>query len=229
VSLARRLASPDPANPGQERIGILGGTFDPIHLGHLILAEEARIALSLACVLFVPAAQPWRKSGTQITPALDRLAMVRLAIEGNEHFFASLLEIERGGPTYTADTLEELRVTAPTAQLWFILGTDALRDLPNWKDPERIVAQARLAVAPRSDAGAEELNRLDVFPQRWRDRLDLLPMPQLEMSSSELRRRLRAGISTRYWLPSAVAEYAQAHRLYEGARPAGETGGGHGN
>jgi nicotinate-nucleotide adenylyltransferase len=200
-----------------ERIGVLGGTFDPIHIGHLILAEEARIALALDQVLFVPAAQPWRKSDRTISPAADRLVMVRLAIAGNVHFHASTLEIDRGGPTYTADTLEELHAAAPQAALWFILGADALHDLPNWKEPDRILKQARLAVARRPDPQQDSISGGEAFPQSLVDKIDPLPMPLISMSSSELRRRLREGISVRYWLDPSVADYARDHALYETA------------
>lgn len=213
------MVSPEQANPVVERIGILGGTFDPIHIGHLILAEEARIALSLDRVVFMPAAQPWRKAGRSISSAKDRLAMVRLAIEGNEHFEVSTAEIDRGGPTYTVDTLNQLRENMPGASFWFILGADALQDLPNWKEPARIVAQARLAVAPRSDASPAGLKTLGALPVTLRRKVDVLPMPQVAMSSSTLRERLRAGISTRYWLPPRVQDYALDHGLYVHERP----------
>lgn len=197
------------------RLGILGGTFDPIHLGHLILAEESRLALGLDRVLFMPAAQPWRKAGRRIAPSGDRLAMVKLAIAGNPHFVPSELELQREGPTYTADTLERVRVQiGPEPLLWFILGSDALLDLPHWEDPERILACARLAVTDRAALTPESMERLeDRLPGISRG-IDFVPMPRVAISSTELRRRLRQGISTRYWLPEAVERYAIERGLY---------------
>lgn len=196
------------------RIGILGGTFDPIHIGHLILAEEARVILQLDVVLFIPAAQPWRKAGRDITAAADRLEMVRLAIQDNPSFRASSIEIDRSGLTYTVDTLDALRATFQDAGFWFILGADALMDLPNWKEPGRILSLARLAVASRASTPLGNLEELNRYLPGVGSRVDQVPMPSVSISSSELRRRLREGTSTRYWLPEAVRRYAVEHRLY---------------
>ncbi|MGH7622738.1 MAG: nicotinate-nucleotide adenylyltransferase, partial [Gemmatimonadaceae bacterium] len=134
---------------GAVRVGVLGGTFDPVHNGHLILAEQARVELALDLVLFIPAGEPWRKSQRAITPGSERLAMLRLAIEGNDGFGISDIELRRPGPTYTADTLETLAAERLDDEFWFIIGSDALADMPNWHEPERIVRHATLAVAPR--------------------------------------------------------------------------------
>jgi len=150
--------------------------------------------------------------------------MVRLAIDGNEHFEVSTAEIDRGGPTYTVDTLEQLCANAPGASFWFILGADALADLPNWREPARIVAQARLAVAPRPDAPVEP-KAFSEMPAALRRKIDVLPMPQVAISSSTLRERLHAGVSTRYWLPPSVEDYAVDHGLYAHERPASRAGG----
>ena len=132
------------------RWGILGGTFDPIHLGHLLLAEEGREILALDKVLFVPAGQPWLKAGQPLTSAVHRLRMVELATADNPHFEALRWEVERPGPSYTVDTLERLRAeTGAAVGLHFILGLDALADFPRWKAPERILQMANLAVVPR--------------------------------------------------------------------------------
>jgi nicotinate-nucleotide adenylyltransferase len=200
-----------------ERVGVLGGTFDPIHIGHLLLAEETRLALRLDQVVFIPAGQPWRKAGRRITPAADRLAMVELAIAGNPAFAVSRIEVERQGPTYTVETLEGLRQQCgPETRLWFILGSDALEDLPNWREPQRILSLARLAVAGRE---ADDRSAIEALEQRLpglRTRVDGVPMPRVEISSSELRRRLHSGVTARYWLPESVEKYIQRHRLYEG-------------
>jgi nicotinate-nucleotide adenylyltransferase len=208
------LASADGAPNQVPRLGILGGTFDPVHLGHLILAEETRVALRLDSVIFIPAAQPWRKAGRAISSAVDRLAMVELAISANPFFAVSQIEILRAGPTFTADTLDELHEAQPDADLWFILGSDALLDLPNWKDPGRILARARLAVAIRDAVPAQETARLEQLLPGLAGRVDMVPMPQVCISSSELRRRLSLGKTARYWLSDSVQRYASDHRLY---------------
>jgi nicotinate-nucleotide adenylyltransferase len=140
--------------------------------------------------------------------------MVRLAIADNPQFEVSTAEIERSGPTYTADTLEHLHERVPEADLWFILGSDALLDLPNWKDPHRILAQARLAVACRAPLAPERLAEVERLVPGVRSHTDFVPMPQVSVSSSELRQRLRAGVSTRYWLPAPVERYAVERGLY---------------
>lgn len=201
----------------ETRLGILGGTFDPIHIGHLILAEETRLRLGLDRVIFMPAAQPWRKSDRQVTAAADRLAMVLLAIEENPHFIPSEIELQRHGPTYTAETLAQVRAEIGfEPELWFILGADALLDLPYWENPDRILEYARLAVTDRGRLMPESLERLEQRLPGIGARIDLVPMPRVGISSTELRRRLRDGHSTRYWLPLAVERYAQQHALYSG-------------
>jgi nicotinate-nucleotide adenylyltransferase len=218
--------SPNSSQPVSQRIGLLGGTFDPIHLGHLILAEEARLSLSLDRVLFIPAGTPWRKAGREISPAADRLTMVSRAIASNPSFEVSRVELNREGPTYTVDTLQTLRMElGEGVRLWFILGADALLDLPHWKDPARILAAARLAVAAREGSPALDLSRLEALIPGLRLRLDYVPMPGVGVSSSELRRRLSEGISTRYWLPAEVERYAREHRLYARRRPSGVAAG----
>jgi len=132
-------------------IGILGGTFDPIHIGHLILAVEARVQLRLDEVLFVPAGQPWLKVERNITPAFHRVEMVRRAIASNPYFKLCTLEVERPGPSYTVDTLMALRdMQGAEANFFFILGRDTLADLPSWKEPNRLLQICHLVVAPRS-------------------------------------------------------------------------------
>ena len=197
------------------RTGILGGTFDPVHLGHLIVAEEARLALGLEQVLFMLAAQPWRKAGKAVSAGADRLAMVRLATADNPAFAASEIELQREGPTYTADTLAALRAELGSeAELWFLMGADALLDLPNWKDPEQIIALARLAVVERDGGAGAAVTQVERVLPGIAARIQRVAMPRIDMSSTELRRRLREGRSTRYWLHPAVERYATEHKLY---------------
>ncbi len=202
---------PAPLVPGS--LGILGGTFDPIHHGHLAIAEEAREALGLEQVLFVPAGTPPHKPGRPVTAAGHRLAMVELAIAGNPSFAASRIEIDRDGPSYTAATLEAMR-SAGHRDLWFILSSEALAGLPGWHRPDRVLELARLAVVPRGGATTPDAAWLEArFPGRA-DRFAFLSGPLLPISGSVVRRRAAAGRSIRYLVPELVASYAADHRLY---------------
>lgn len=193
------------------KVGVLGGTFDPVHLGHLVLAERARDELSLDLVLFVPAGDPWRKSHREITPAEHRLAMLQLAVEGNDAFGVSDLEIRREGPTYTADTLAVLAAERLDDEFYFIVGADALADMPNWHEPERIVEHARLAVAPRD---VQEANIAALALPAIAGRIVQFTMPPLAVSSTEVRERIAAGRSVRYLVGDRVLDYIGERGLY---------------
>jgi nicotinate-nucleotide adenylyltransferase len=193
------------------RVGVLGGTFDPVHVAHLRLAEEAREALDLDEVLFVPAGDPWRKSERAIAAAAHRLAMLELAVEGNDDFAISDIELRREGPSYTADTLEALAGERLDDEFWFIVGADALSDLPNWHEPARIVAHARLAVAPRE---AQDANVAALTIPGISERIDTFSMPELDISSSDIRARVAGGRSIRYLVPDEVGAYIAEHGLY---------------
>ncbi len=200
-------------------LGILGGTFDPIHHGHLLIAEEAREALGLERLLLVPAAVPPHKPGRSVTDATHRLAMVELAIAGNPAFEVGRQELDRGGPSYTVDTLLALRAERGSAagDPWLILSGESLGELPTWRDPDRILTLCRLAVVPRD--GYADLDRAWVaarFPGR-EDRVRFLPGPLLPISGSVVRRRAAAGRSVRYLVPDAVAAYIAQHHLYTGS------------
>lgn len=205
---------------GRVRVGVLGGTFDPIHIGHLVLAEQAREQLALGEVLFVPAGDPWRKAGRRITPAGDRVAMVELAIAGNPAFHVCRIEVERPGPSYSVETLARLAAERPEAELYFILGEDALFDLPNWKDPAGIVSLARIAVAARGPG-----SRLDALPPERLERLVpglgarfvRVEMPAIGVSATDLRERVRRGATVRYLVPEAVERYIRERGLYREA------------
>lgn len=198
------------------RLGVMGGTFDPIHQGHLILAEQARDQLGLNQVLFVPAGQPWRKAGRKIAPVEQRVAMTRAAIAGDPHFALSLVEAERTGPSYTVETLAALlQEYGPQAQLWFITGQDALADLPHWRNPAGIVRLARLAVAARPGWDlAVPRALLDMVPD-VAAAIDRINMPQVDISSTDIRRRIAANHSIRYLVPEAVAKHIEQEGLYE--------------
>ena len=194
-------------------VGIMGGTFDPIHHGHLVIAEEAREALGLERVVFMPAAMPPHKPGRPVTPAVDRLAMLQLAIKDNDAFEVGTVEIERGGPSFTVDTLAEL-AAGGVGEPWLILSAEALASFPSWRRPDRILDLARLAVVPRG--GYETLDEAWVrahLPGR-EDRFRFLPGPLLPISGSVVRRRAAAGRSVRYLVPDGVARYIADHSLY---------------
>jgi len=199
------------------RLGILGGTFDPPHVGHLTLAEEARLALGLDQVLFVPAGAPWRKAERELSAREDRLAMVRLAVGDNPTFAVSTVEVNRAGPSYTADTMTELGDQfGRETELFFIMGADSLADFPHWHEPQRILELARLAVAERpepEDVALEE-GLAEDLARAMRERVVWLRMPLIAISASAVRERVRRGLSIRYWVPPAVEEYIQQHGLY---------------
>jgi nicotinate-nucleotide adenylyltransferase len=194
-------------------IGVLGGTFDPIHIGHLVVAEEARIKLGLREVFFVPAGQPWLKLDRNITPAVHRVEMVRRAIADNPHFKLCTLEVERPGPSYTVDTLTMLRKQLGSeASLFFILGRDTLAELPLWKEPEKLVQLCRLVVAPR--LGSKDLKHLETAIPRLLDKVIQLDMPVIGISSSEIRQRIAQGLPIRYLVPPEVEKYIAEHKIY---------------
>jgi nicotinate-nucleotide adenylyltransferase len=195
-------------------IGIMGGTFDPIHVGHLAVAEEAREALGLDRVLFVPARQPPHKAPGSVTRVGDRVAMVQLAIADNPAFELSMVEVERTGPSFTVDTVEALARGNPGAALHLILSAETFAELPTWHEPERLFDAARMAVVPREGYPAPDPAWLTgAFPGR-EDRVDYLEGPRLGLSSTALRARVAAGRSIRYLVPAAVAAYIAEHELY---------------
>jgi nicotinate-nucleotide adenylyltransferase len=198
-----------------KRMGILGGTFDPPHYGHLALAENARVQLQLDRVLFVPAGQQPLKRNRIITPARHRAAMVEAAIADNADFSLSRVDLDRPGPHYTTDTLALLRKAYPEAELFFLIGGDSLAQFAAWQDPAGIVQQARLAVMPRPgwEANLEELEQ--TVPGVC-ERLTWLDAPCLDVAASDLRRRARQGLPLRYLVPPAVEAYIREHRLYTG-------------
>jgi nicotinate-nucleotide adenylyltransferase len=200
-----------PAGAGP--IGILGGTFDPPHLAHLAVAEEAREALGLARVLFVPAGQPWQKADRAVTPGPLRLAMVERAIMGNPFFVADPREVNRPGPSYSVETIAELAAETG-AEPWFILSAEALAGLSTWRDPERILALARLCVVPREGAPDAAVALFRQGHPEAADRIAVLDHPRLAISSTLVRDRVRAGRSIRYLVPDAVAAMITEYALY---------------
>jgi nicotinate-nucleotide adenylyltransferase len=201
-----------------QRVAVFGGTFDPVHLGHLIMAEQAREQARLDQVWFVPAASPPHKQGLAVTPFAHRAEMLHLAVAGQPSFRVEELEKDRPGPSYTADTLEELRRRHAHTELFLLLGSDCLPDLPHWHDPQRIVGAAGLLVVARPGwpvAGPEELSKaLGLLPEvelRWQ----VVEVPLIEIASRDLRHRVAEGRSTRFLVPRAVECYVQEKRLYQ--------------
>jgi nicotinate-nucleotide adenylyltransferase len=197
---------------GPRRLGLFGGTFDPPHLGHLVLAECARDQLGLERVVFMPSAQPPHKAGRRVTPVRERVAMTRLAVRGRSGFEVSTLETRRRGPSYTVDTLRALRRREPSAEWVLVLGQDSLRELHTWREPDQIRALATLAVARRVRGPGERAGRSARARVRW------IAMPRIDVSSRDLRRRVQAGESVRFLVPDAVERYLRRRRLYRGRR-----------
>ena len=197
------------------RVGVLGGTFDPIHLGHLKIAEEVRLKLDLERVLFIPTGQPRLRTDKYLSPMADRLRMVELATSDNPYFQVCDNETRRGGPTYTVDTLIELRGSLGTdASLYFIVGVDILRRFHDWKEPERVLELCNVVVVTRP--GHEDFDWpawLVTFPQAA-DRLTRLDTTMVDISGTEIRRRSGQGKSVRKLVPASVAEYIQERNLY---------------
>ncbi|HEU5103976.1 MAG TPA: nicotinate-nucleotide adenylyltransferase [Roseiflexaceae bacterium] len=194
------------------RVGILGGTFDPIHYGHLAIAEEARLALGLDRVLFIPAARQPLKHGAHVGTPEQRFEMARLACASNSSFEVSRIELDRPGPSFTLTTLEELQ-DKELGELHFILGADALADLPRWRGAARILELARIIAVGRPGS-VPDLALLDQVLPALRARLTLLAGPVLDISSSALRRRVSAGLPIRYQTPDCVVAYIGQHELY---------------
>lgn len=194
------------ARPGR-RVGVLGGTFDPPHLGHLLLAETAREHLGLSEVRFVPARLPPHKRARRVTPAPARVALLRAALRGTG-FRLDTQELSRPGPSYTVDTLEAYRGRDPSAALWLILGADSLLDLPGWRAPGRLLELARLAVAVRPGFAVRRL------PPALARRVDWIPGPPVGISSRELRARVRTRRSIRFQVPPSVEALVRRLGLY---------------
>ncbi len=195
------------------RIGILGGTFNPPHLGHLVCAQEAYRELDLDQVLLIPAGTPPHKPVDAEPGARHRLSLCRLAIEHDDRFAVSDLELHRDGPSYTVDTLQALSSQAPTNELVLILGGDIAAGLPQWHEPERVLELATVAIAKRRGTARSAVQQaLDQL--RGGERARFFQMPRIGISSTMVRRRVRAGQPIRYLVPEGVMRYIDTHGLY---------------
>ena len=204
--------------PGDERpavrLGILGGTFDPIHIGHLILAEEARYQLKLDRVLLAPAADPPHKRDQGKSPAARRVRMAELAIADNPHLALSRIDVDRPGPHYTLDLVRLLQEQhGPSAELYFLMGLDSLVDLPTWHRPVELMQQCRLVAFSRPDADFD-WTALEAALPGVRSRVDLLTMPLVQISGRDLRQRAREGRPLRYLVLPKIEQYIHEHLLY---------------
>jgi len=201
-------------------VGLLGGTFNPPHLGHLVCAQEALSGLRLDRVLLVPVREPPHKA-VEVEPGLEhRVAMCAAAVSGEPRFGVSRVDADRPGPSYTADTL---RALGGDDELWFIVGGDMALSLPAWREPSVVLSLARLGVAGREGVRREDVReRLAAALPGAEERVDFFEMPRIDISSSLIRRRVRAGLPIRYLVPDAVAAYIEGEGLYrdgEGLRP----------
>jgi nicotinate-nucleotide adenylyltransferase len=197
------------------RIGVLGGTFDPIHCGHLIVAELCRESMGLDRVHYIPAASPPHKQGHVISPARNRLEMVRLAISGQSAFHLDLREQHRAGPSFTVQTLNELRNEYPDADLYFLMGADSLRDFLTWKDPDEIARLATLVVCNRPGVASPSTEQVLAWVgPDIASRVHTVQIPGLDLSGTELRARIAANRTIRFLVPRAVEVYISEHGLY---------------
>ncbi len=187
----------------------MGGTFDPVHLGHLVTAEQARVDVGLDEVVFVPAGSPWQKSDSDVNAAEQRYLMTVLATAANPSFSVSRMEIDRDGPTYTVDTLRDLRTHLADTELFFITGADAILNILTWKDADEALELATFVAATRPGYDLAALQEHNLMT-----RVTLLDVPALAISSSDVRDRFRAGRSVRYLIPREVEEFARKHGLY---------------
>jgi len=193
------------------RIGVYGGTFDPVHFGHLVLAEQAREQLRLDEVWWIPCQVSPHKTERVLTPGQARLEMLELAIAGHAAFRALPVEINRPGPSFTVDTLSELVADHSGHEWWLLMGADSLRDFPLWREPGRIVQLARIAAVNR---GIAPPPAVEAFQERFGDRVDVVSMPGLEISASDLRERIARNRSVRFLVPRSVEAYIEQHQLY---------------
>jgi len=193
------------------RLGVMGGTFDPIHYGHLVTAEEALVQFALDEVVFVPTGQPWMKQEREVSPAEDRYLMTVIATASNPRFRVSRIEVEREGPTYTVDTLKALGAENPDAELYFITGADAMREIFEWKDPDGVLSLAHFIAATRP---GYDLARFEAKDAPRHPNVSVMHIPALAISSTDVRERVHDGRPIRYLVPEGVKSYVEKAALY---------------
>lgn len=198
-----------------KKVGIMGGTFDPIHYGHLILAQNALDTFSLDEILFVPSGTPWLKESTKVLSKNKRVSMTGMAIEDNPDFALSTIEIDREGNSYSYETVEELKRMQPKTDFYFIMGADSLLEIERWKHPDRLMAECTLLVAVRDDCDREGLEKQIIYlTDKYQADIRILPANRIDISSTKIRRMIQEGKSVRYMLPDQVIRFIQKNHLY---------------
>jgi nicotinate-nucleotide adenylyltransferase len=211
------LLPEDPIVATPRRLGVMGGTFDPIHHGHLVTAEEALWQFELDAVVFVPTGRPWMKADRKVSPAEARYLMTVIATSGNPQFAVSRIEVDREGATYTRDTLTEIRDQTPgTVELFFVTGADAMLEIFHWKDPEDVLSLAHFIAATRP---GYDLTRFEAEAPSRHPNISVMHIPALAISSTDIRRRVREGEPIRYLLPEGVQTFIEKTGLYRDSEP----------
>lgn len=194
------------------RLGVMGGTFDPIHYGHLVTAEEALVQFGLDAVVFVPTGRPWMKEHEVVSPAEDRYLMTVIATASNPLFSVSRMEVDRDGPTYTVETLRGLKADrGPETDLFFVTGADAIVEILQWKEPEELFGLAHFIAATRP---GYDLQVLETYAPVDRSKISVMNIPALAISSTDIRQRIAEGHPIRYLVPEGVKSYIEKERLY---------------
>ena len=200
------------------RVGVFGGTFDPIHMGHLAVARSIQATLELDKVVFVPAGQPWMKAGTPVSPVKDRVEMVQLAVARHKAFELSTIEADRPGPTYAVDTMDTLRrQLGGRSALFFLLGNDALMDIAKWKEPQRLIQICQLVAFARPGCRLLRMEALEAAVPGVSKRVILVDVPQVDIRATDIRCRVAEGRSIQRLVPRAVERYILEHGLYGAA------------
>ena len=199
-----------------KKVGIMGGTFDPIHYGHLMLAQNALDTFSLDEILFVPSGTPWLKESTKVLSKNKRVSMTGMAIEDNPDFALSTIEIDREGNSYSYETVEELKKEQPETDFYFIMGADSLLEIERWKHPDRLMADCTLLVAVRDDCDKEGLEKqIAYLKDKYQADIRILPANRMDISSTKIRQMIQEGKSVRYMLPDQVIRFIQKNHLYQ--------------
>ncbi|MBE5960494.1 MAG: nicotinate-nucleotide adenylyltransferase [Lachnospiraceae bacterium] len=199
-----------------KRIGIMGGTFNPIHFAHLILAENAYEQFHLDEVVFMPSKRPAYKDLSELVSNEHRMNMIKAAVEGNDHFTISDMEFHREGNTYTADTLKELNRNDPDTEYYFIIGGDSLIEIEKWYHPEVVLSLSHVVAASRNNISSQEIeDKIKELNDKYHSDVRLLKVPNMDISSKMIRSRLEQNQTVRYFLPEAVLQYIKCHNLYQ--------------
>lgn len=203
-------------NSQNKKIGIMGGTFDPIHYGHLLLAQNALTSFDLDEILFIPSGTPWLKESTKVLPKNKRVSMTGIAIEENPQFALSTIEIDRDGNSYSYETVEELKKSNPDVDYYFIMGADSLLQIESWKCPDRLMKECTLLAAVRNDCDREGLEKqISYLKGKYEADIRILEAARIDISSTTIRDMIAEGKSVRYMLPDNVIKFIEKNHLYE--------------